>query len=80
MQDVVKKLKGAIHKVKRVQMLLKAHADGPGWTDHKIAEAFEWRSQTVEDLRRRLVARGFEETLNGLKRTHKPTPRILDER
>ncbi|MCA8995157.1 MAG: helix-turn-helix domain-containing protein [Planctomycetaceae bacterium] len=78
--EVVKKLKGTSQKVKRAQILLKADADGPGWTDQKIAEAFHCRSQTVEDIRRRLVERGFEETLNGPKRTHKPTPNILDGR
>ncbi len=78
LQDVVKKLKGTSQKVKRAQILLKADAEGPGWSDQKIAEAFDCRTQTVEDVRRRLVERGFEETLNGPKRTHKPTPNILD--
>jgi len=80
LQDVVKKLKGTSQKVKRAQILLKSDVDGPGWTDQKIAEAFNCRTQTVEDIRRRLVERGFEETLNGPKRTHKPTPNILDGR
>ena len=80
LQDVVKKLKGTSQKVKRAQILLKADADGPAWTDQKIAEAFDCRAQTVEDIRRRLVERGFEETLNGPRRTHKPTPNILDSR
>jgi hypothetical protein len=80
LQNVVKKLKGTSQKVKRAQILLKADANGPGWTDQKIAEAFDCRTQTVEDVRRRLVERGFEETLNGPKRTHKPTPNILDGR
>lgn len=72
--------KGTSQKVKRAQILLKADANGPGWTDQKIAEAFDCRTQTVEDVRRRLVERGFEETLNWPKRTHKPTPTILDGR
>jgi hypothetical protein len=78
--EVVRKLKGTSQKVKRAQILLTADEDGPGWTDQKIAEAFNCRTQTVEDVRRRLVERGFEETLNGPKRTHKPTPKILDGR
>jgi hypothetical protein len=34
--------------------------------------------QTVESIRQRLVERGFEETLNGVKRVQSPTPKILD--
>ena len=39
LMGVVKKLKGSSQKVRRAQILLKADADGPGWTDAKIAEA-----------------------------------------
>jgi len=59
--DVLQKLKGTSQKVKRAQILLKADLDGPGWIDAKIAEAFDCRVQTVEELRRRLVERGFSE-------------------
>jgi hypothetical protein len=78
LRDVVRKLKGTSQKVKRAQILLKADADGPGWTDRKIAEAFDCRVQTVESIRQRLVERGFDETLNGVKRVQSPTPKILD--
>ena len=50
LQDLVKKLKGTSQKVKRAQILLKADANGPGWTDQKIAEAFDCCTQTVEDV------------------------------
>jgi transposase len=59
-------------------VLLKADVNGPGWTDRKIAEAFDCRVQTVEDIRQRLVERGFDETLNGVKRVKPPTPKLLD--
>ena len=39
-KEVIGKLKGSSQKVRRAQILLKADADGPGWTDEKIAEAF----------------------------------------
>lgn len=80
LQAVVRKLKGTSQKVKRAQILLKADIEGPGWTDREIAQAFDCRVQTVEDVRRRLVERGFAETLNGPQRVHKPTPNILDGR
>ncbi len=76
--EVVRKLKGTGQKVRRAQILLKADADGPNWTDRRIAEAFGCRSKTVENVRRRLVECGFEQALNGIKRTQPPTPKLLD--
>jgi hypothetical protein len=78
LNEVVRQLKGTSEKVKRAQILLKADADGPGWTDQRIAEAFDCRVQTVEKIRQRLVERGFRETLEGQKRETPPTPPILD--
>jgi hypothetical protein len=75
---VVKKLKDTSQKVRRAQILLKADADGPNWTDQRIAEAFSCRTKTVENIRQRLIERGFEETLNGAKRVAAPTPKRLD--
>ncbi len=77
LQEVVKKLKGLSQKVRRAQVLLKADADGPNWTDERIAEAFSCRVQTVEQIRQRLVNRGFRETLDGAKRTDPPTEKLL---
>lgn len=75
---VVKKLNGTSQKVRRAQVLLKADADGPGWTDRQIAEAFGCRTKTVENVRRHLVERGFEQTLSGARRATPPTPKLLD--
>ena len=77
-QEIVKKLKGSGQKFRRAQIMLKADADGPGWTDVKIAEAFNCRVQTVENLRKRLVLEGFELALNGRKRLEPPTRCKLD--
>ena len=38
-QEIVKRLKGTSEKGKRAQRLLKADADGPEWSDVKLAEA-----------------------------------------
>ena len=78
LQEVVKKLKGTGQKVRRAQVLLKADANGPCWTDNRIADAFSCRIRTVEKLRRRLVERGFDEALDGKKRATPPTAKILD--
>ena len=69
---VIKRLKGTSQKVRRAQILSKADADGPNWTDHRIAGAFGCRTKTVEDVRQRLVERGFREALDGHRRI--PTP------
>jgi hypothetical protein len=76
--EVVKKLKGTSQKVRRAQILLKADADGPAWTDARIADAFHCRIQTIENLRKRLVTQGFEVALDGKQRETPPTPPLLD--
>lgn len=77
-QVIVRKLKASGQKFRRAQILLKADVNGPGWPDSKIAEAFDCRKQTVEELRKRLVLEGFEQALNGKQRTSPPTPSKLD--
>jgi hypothetical protein len=76
--EIVRKFKGSGQKVRRAQILLKADADGPGWTDQQIADAFGCRRQTVENVRRNLCQRGFEQTLNGVQRQQPATPKLLD--
>jgi hypothetical protein len=75
---VVKKLKGSSQKVRRAQILLNADADGPAWTDAKIAEAVGCRTKTVENIRERFVTLGFEVALDGKSREHAPRPKALD--
>jgi len=77
-QEVIKKLKGSSQKVRRAQILLKADADGPAWTDSRIAEAYNCRVQTIENLRKRLVTEGFEAALERQIRQEPPTPPKLD--
>ena len=77
LRSVIKKLKGTGQKVRRAQILLKADADGPNWTDDRIAEAFSCRTRTVERLRQRLVEWGFEETLHRVKRAQPPVGKLL---
>ena len=74
-QGVVRKLKGTNQKVKRANILLKADK---GWTDTKIAEALDCRVNTVENLRKRFVEMGFEQTLERKKRATPPVEKILD--
>jgi hypothetical protein len=78
LQDVVKKLKGSSQKVRRAQILLKADVHGASWSDGPIAEAYGCRRQTVEMIRQRFVECGFQETLEGKKRSTPPTEKLLD--
>ena len=68
---LLKKQRVSAQKVRRARILLKADADGPAWTDAKIAEAFDCRTRSVESLRERLVTEGFEVALQG-----KPKSRV----
>lgn len=65
LNDLIKKQRVAAQRVLRAQVLLKADADGPRWTDVKIAEAFDCQRQTVERIRERFVVEGFDVTING---------------
>ena len=78
LSEVIKKLKGSSQKVRRAQILLKADADGPTWTDAQIAEAFGCRTKTVENIRERFVTLGFGVTLDGKSRERGPRPKVLD--
>ena len=77
-EEIVKRLKGTSQKVRRAQILLQSDADGPNWTDVRIAEAYRCRRQTVENVRQRFVERGSEECLNCKRRDKPPTAKLLD--
>jgi len=78
LQQVIGKFKGTSQKVRRAQVLLKADADGPDWTDAMIADAFGCRTQSVENIRERFVTQGFELALNGRPHAKAPRRKVLD--
>lgn len=57
--------KAAARKIRRANILLKTDADGPGWTDERISEAFGCRVRTIEMLRQRCVEDGVETAVSG---------------
>ncbi len=75
---IIRKLKESSQKVRRAQIFLKADADGPAWTDAQIADAYNCRTKTVENLRQRFVEFGFEQTLDGKQRIEPAVPKCLD--
>ena len=77
-RETVRKLNGSSEKVRRAQILLKADADGPAWTDQQIADAFSCRTKTVENIRQRCVLQGFEQALERKRRESPPVPKLLN--
>ena len=60
LEKVLNEPRVAKDRVARIKMLLKADADGPKWSDPKIAEAFDVSIDTVARLRHRCVFEGLE--------------------
>lgn len=72
----------AAEKRLRARMLLKADVGvcGPGWTDEKIAEAFEVGESTIHRLRQRLVEDGLEAALVRKPRSRRRVPKLDGEK
>jgi hypothetical protein len=77
-RDLINRPRCASSKRRRAQILLKCDADGPNWTDARVAEAFDCQTKTVENIRQRLVNNGFDEALSGKKRATPPRAKLLD--
>lgn len=65
LSQIVKRNEGSPSRVRRARILLKSDANGPAWTDAKIAEAFDRHPQGVAMVRRRFSENGFRRTLEG---------------
>jgi len=78
LEELTRKGKAAAYKIRHAHILLKADADGPNWTDEKIAEAFSVTVRTVELVRQRLVEQGLEVALNRKKQERPSKYRKFD--
>ncbi len=72
--------KAAARKITRARVLLKADTgeDGPGWTDQRIAEAFDVGVRMIEKVRCRCVEEGPEAAAFGRVWSDRPGQRKLD--
>jgi transposase len=78
--ELTSKGKAAAAKIRHAHILLKTDADGPAWTDAKIAESFSVSVNTVLGVRQRLVEQGLEAALNRKPQEHPSrTPRLDGE-
>ncbi len=64
------------YKIRHANILLKADANGPNWTDEAIADAFSCHPNTVANIRQRFVEHGLEAALARRKRQYRP--RLVD--
>lgn len=67
--------KHGARRIRWAQALLKA---GAGWSDAKIAEAFDMSIPTVQRLRERFVEEGLEVALGARSRQPRPYARKLE--
>ncbi len=65
LHDLIAAGKAAAQKLAHARILLKADAadGGPAWPDHRIAEAIEVSTATIERVRQRFVEQGLEPAL-----------------
>jgi DNA-binding MarR family transcriptional regulator len=76
--ELTRKGKAAADKIRHANILLKADADGPAWTDERIAESFAVSVNTVLGVRQRLVEQGLEAALNRKKQAQPSRSPRLD--
>lgn len=78
LEQMVSKGRAAAYKIKHANILLLADADGPGWSDERIAQALSCCPATVANVRRRLVERGLKGALARKKQEYPSRARLLD--
>jgi transposase len=76
--ELTRKGKAAAYKIRHANILLKADANGPAWTDERIAESFSVSVNTVLGVRQRLVEQGLEAALNRKKQARPSRSPLLD--
>jgi transposase len=77
LEEVIKKGQGSARKIQHAHVLLKSDtgADGPGWPDEQIQEAFEVGRSTIQRIRRRFLEQGLSEALNRRPQPERPEKR-----
>ena len=82
LHDLIAAGQAAARKLAHARILLKADAaeGGPAWPDHRIADALEVSTATVERVRQRFVEQGLEAALVRKAQDRPSRERALDGR
>ena len=82
LHDLIAAGQAAARKLAHARILLKADAaeGGPAWPDHRIADALEVSTATVERVRQRFVELGLDAALDRKQRERPPRQIKLDGR
>lgn len=82
LHDLIAAGQAAARKLSHARILLKADAadGGPAWPDHRIADALEVSTATVERVRQRFVERGLDAALDRKQRERPARQVKLDGR
>jgi transposase len=75
LKEIIAKGKAPAYKIKHANILLKAEA---GWSDEKIAQAFDCNVNTPRNVRQRLVEQGLDVALERKKQGTPSREKILD--
>jgi hypothetical protein len=75
LREIIAKGKAPAYKIKHANILLKAEA---GWSDEKIAQAFDCNVNTPRNVRQRLVEQGLGVALERKKQGVPSREKILD--
>jgi len=78
LENLVKKGKTQVYRIKHANILLAVDADGPNWPDHQVAKAYKCHQNTVVNVRQRFVEQGFEAALERKKQQAPSRKRIID--
>jgi transposase len=78
LRRLVGKGRAAAYKIRHAHILLLSDAEGPAWSDTRVAEAIGVHPFTVRNVRQRLVQRGLEGALARKRQDCPSRPRLLD--
>lgn len=60
--ETVDNLEGSSQKAQRARIPRQRDVDGPGWSDRQVTEAYRSRVRTDENVSRRCVLEGFQDS------------------
>lgn len=78
LQDLVRKGRTQVYRIKHANILLAIDADGLNWTDQQAAEAYRCTPNTARNVRQRFVEHGLETALERKKSELPPRRPVLD--